>query len=203
MGPDLRQERRSRVGMISDDELASYADEALRQFELDPLSGRLDAELVSTVARYLRLSLQRINELPSHDPLWVNTNRRPTLFKAQEWFRARLADDPSDLEARWVVISYTLAWCQYGAEELLAPLVRENVVHVRWLVGASEWLTSTSGPDQTDPLRTVLRSSVDESALRRLADAGNEDERRAARVALAVLDGASLADAIAAHRPTS
>jgi hypothetical protein len=183
--------------MIDDAELEGYAREALPQFQLDELEGGLDTGLIARVEEHLRLSLRRVNEVPGDDSFWSRTNRRPTLSKAQDWFRQRLDRDPDDHEARWVVISYTLAWCQYGAEELVRPLIREDIRNVRWLVGASEWLTATSGPDRTDALRAALRSSTDEASLQGLASTGTAPERRAARIALAVLDGSPLARAIA------
>ncbi len=136
------------MGMIDDAELEAYAAEALPQFELDQLEGSVDTGLVARVDEHLRLSLRRVNDLPADDPLWSGTNRRPTLFKAQEWFRQQFDHDPGDNEARWVVLSY--------------------------------------------------KASTDAAALRNLVSSGTPPERRAARVALAVMDGTSLRQAIAA-----
>lgn len=134
------------MGMIPDDELAAYT--AVVLLDLTPAPTRLDSALVERVTGAIRGSLQRLNELPADDAFWVKTNRRPTVFKAYEWEGQQLAADPTDQRALWAVVSFTLLYCAYGAEQALRHLPAGDPQMIRWITGASEWVTLISGPDR-------------------------------------------------------
>ena len=48
-------------------------------------------------------SLQRLNQLPRTDPFWRNTNKRPTIFKLDQFGRRELDIKPDDRQALWML----------------------------------------------------------------------------------------------------
>jgi hypothetical protein len=182
--------------MLTAEELAEYSDQQLAWFDAGGAPTR-DAALISRVRDHIRASLCRLNDLSPDDPFWSRTNRRPTAFKAAEWEAQRLAENSASEEARWAVTAFTLLHCQYGAEELLRPLAVKDGGNVRWIVGASEWLTTTSGPDMDDALREALEQlATAEQALDVLRASSDPLDRRAAAIADAVRRGRTMADAL-------
>lgn len=132
------------MGILPDDELAAYVGGQLAIIDVDPAPVG-DAVFVDLVRRHIRASVERLNNLGGTDPVWSGTNRRPTVYKPEHWEARRLAAEPANDEARWARVAFRLLRCDYGAEELL-PLVERDPRNVRWIIGASEWLTTVSGP---------------------------------------------------------
>jgi hypothetical protein len=60
---------------------------------------------LSTALESIFASLQRLNRLPRTDPFWRNTNRRPTVYKLNEFCQLVLQRDPNDALALWTVIA--------------------------------------------------------------------------------------------------
>ena len=50
-------------------------------------------------------SLQQLNNLSRTDPFWQNTNRRPTIFKLDEFGRFVMKTIPDDPQALWMLAS--------------------------------------------------------------------------------------------------
>ena len=48
-------------------------------------------------------SLRRLNRQPRTDPIWANTNNRPTIYKVSEFCRQILAGDPDDFLSLWTL----------------------------------------------------------------------------------------------------
>ncbi len=181
--------------MIPEEEVAAYADEVLDSLlAVRPVE---DTALLQRVRDCVRLSLQRLNDLPPDDPFWDQTNRRPTVYKASEWEARRLAAHPRDESAAWAVASFTLLHCAYGAEQALLHLPPEDPRTIRWITAASEWVSMNSGPDMAEALRTAITALPNApESLEALRSSADPLDQRAATVCASVLAGSTVGKAV-------
>jgi len=122
--PELRDE------VPSDEALQAYCEEHLRNSIFSLIaSSRLELErtyaadivlaieTLHTVGgeRFCELamssildSLRRLNRLPRTDPFWVNTNKRPTIYKLPDFCKGILIDEPHDVLSLWTLGSITV-----------------------------------------------------------------------------------------------
>ncbi|HEU4391816.1 MAG TPA: hypothetical protein VFV34_28780, partial [Blastocatellia bacterium] len=54
-------------------------------------------QTVKQIADSILDSLHRLNRLPRSDPFWDNTNKRPTIFKLNDFCKRLLRENPDDV----------------------------------------------------------------------------------------------------------
>jgi hypothetical protein len=109
---ELREYFMEHYGYLVD--LLSHKDldadsEPLRALRLLPGLGC--EEFLSTSLESIFASLQRLNRLSRTDPFWNNTNKRPTVFKLDEFCRLILEEDPSDALALRTILAKSVLDC--------------------------------------------------------------------------------------------
>ncbi|MBC6458008.1 hypothetical protein [Actinomadura sp. HBU206391] len=149
----------------------------------------------------LRAALAALDALPRTDEFWAGwANDRPTITKLWEYARYRLDRDPDDRLAGRTLVALALS---YGANDGGLPHLTAEVTADATVVGdaviAAQWIWSQIGIDTTYELRRTL-SAADRAAVERLAREHQGWAAVAARIALDVLDGASLDEAYTRYR---
>jgi len=183
--------------MIPETELQQYI---ARNLDYVRDSTCRDPEFRLRLYESLVAGLIQLNTLPPDDPFWVNTNRRPTVYKLSDYFAGVLSESPEDEQARWVLIADYVVNCDNNfASELLMPVVARDHRNLRWLVSAAEWVWRGSGFPVSEHLRDCLEArreaDVDFNlALRQLADDTDAVVARTARIAASILAGHTMAD---------
>jgi hypothetical protein len=185
--PELKHEVPSR------DELIAYLDEHFRSSMLwaFDMPAALGAEAFAKLA-YDKLlgALLRLNELPRTDPLWHNTNHRPTFYKLVGFGRLLLDRDETDASAWWIfaILPCWTAQNHFGQEAWL-ELHKLGGLDPRWPICAA-WVTDVLAHSADGQLAAYVRESgtVEESAaiLRGVAEP-NEKAAAWARRVLQVL----------------
>ena len=146
------------------------------------------------VAVTVKRALVLLDAVPRHHPFWDHTNGRATEFKARHWFARVLASHPHDNDTRWILVSLQLNICDFGAEALLVPLVRQDLSNLRWMVGATEWLFEFSNADTSAALRAALDDlglDLDSPSLPNSAS-GDRSLQRSIEIARRVMAGAHI-----------
>ena len=99
----------------SDQELQAYCDEHFQKSVLFLTRGSLPGAAIASLGALgcdefgrfamssIFKSLRRLNQLPRTDPLWANTNNRPTIYKVSEFCEQILARDPDDFLSLWTL----------------------------------------------------------------------------------------------------
>lgn len=153
-------------------------------------------DLAERLVRALEDGVATLDALPRDDAFWIGwANTDATLFKLHDHASLRLAADPGDRPARWALIALALAHGgNDGGLPLLAPLVAADPAAAADAVAIAEWVWEEIGLNNAADLRAVL-SAADRVALE---DAARRDPAaRELRIALSVLDGADLPEALA------
>jgi len=99
----------------SDQELQAYCDEHFQKSVLFLTRGSRPGAAIASLGALgcdefgrfamssIFESLRRLNQLPRTDPLWANTNNRPTIYKVSEFCEQILARDPDDFLSLWTL----------------------------------------------------------------------------------------------------
>jgi hypothetical protein len=139
--------------------------------------GRLDGQAFALRAFEATFAgLNRMNSLPRSDEFWLNTNRRPTIYKLPDFCRMKLIEDPRDPEALWVaaIIPVWFGHNDFGQEAWL-ELSRLPGFEARWPLCAAltVHLTAHFTEEQvSDFLREADATREATPILRRIADEG-------------------------------
>jgi hypothetical protein len=177
--------------------------------QIEPIADSLRAtahevghpEIAERLVTTLRAALAALDALPRTDEFWAGwANDRPTIAKLSEYATGRLDHDPDDRLAGRALVALALS---YGVNDGGLPYLTAEVAADAAVVGdaviAAQWIWSQIGLDTTYELRRTL-SAADRTVVERLARDRLGWTAVAARVALDVLDGASLDEAYARHR---
>jgi hypothetical protein len=107
----------------------------------------IDPGLAERVEYYIRRALELLDGVPRDDPFWAKTNKKATVYKADQWFRQVLEANPGDTETRCIQAAIALAHCSERVIRFMAPLVAEYPPNLRRLVNATVWIWAASGAD--------------------------------------------------------
>jgi len=102
--PELSCEHPSR------EELQSYLNEHWQKTigEINFFRDEFDFDCSRTYEKFydsILKSLIRLNEFPREDKFWTNTNKKPTIFKLNEFCELKLKENPNDVLALWTKLS--------------------------------------------------------------------------------------------------
>lgn len=96
--------------ILTDEELHSHLMEHLGLLKSDYASQYPGCELFCAKAsESIFECLRRLNRLPRTDPFWTHTNRRPTLYKLDDYCRFVLENAPHDTLALWTMAALAVS----------------------------------------------------------------------------------------------
>ena len=118
--------------------------------------------------------LCQLNHLPRTDPFWTNTNRRPTLYKLNDYCRLVLENNPQDTLALWTMAALAVTWGVdgFGYEQWKALHALDNF-DVAWPICAALLQGGHAGISDAVLARLLLDIGAVEAAmplLQRYAD---------------------------------
>ena len=121
------------------------------------------------------VAIAELDKVPRSDPFWSGTNNRATKYKAEDWFRGILAENPADDHARWLLIGFSMSGYDSSFYELFRPLIRDDPSNLRWLAEANDYVVDMSGGFQTDPFRSTILDMQSDPAIARFLSSTPED----------------------------
>ena len=121
--PELSSEHPSR------EELQSYLNENLRETRkmFDHYREKFEVdfrELYKKIYDSILESFYRLNDFSREDKFWNNTNKKPTIFKLDEFRKLKLEENAGDVLALWTTISLSIVYgsTEYKFSEILKKL---------------------------------------------------------------------------------
>jgi hypothetical protein len=104
-------------------------------------------------------SLRRLNLLAKPDPLWNNTNNRPTIYKLPAFCNRILDADPDDRLARWTLGSMAVwSYANHFGQDHWKPLYALGEFDIAYAVHAA-LLIQITATDTAEQLAELLRQS--------------------------------------------
>jgi hypothetical protein len=119
----------------------------------------------------IRDSLRRLNRLPRTDPLWVNTNSRPTIYKLPGFCKRILSEEPGDVLSLWTMGSLSVwAFSNHFGQDWWAQLYRLGQLQLIHALHAALLIQITSNDTADQMAEFLLEIGAVENAAPILAE---------------------------------